>query len=93
MDHIVVIILYEEKVEGFSLGLLQKEVGGVLGRIEIVVFVGVLVTIDAEDIEQGVVEDNQFVLQIGHLQNPTVVEEVETHAHCYIAVLQILDHS
>ena len=93
MDHIVVIILYEEKVEGFSLGLLQKEVGGVLGRIEIVVFVGVLVTIDAEDIEQGVVEDNQFVLQIGHLQNPTVVEEVETHPHRYIAVLQILDHS
>ena len=58
MDHIVVIILHEKEIEGLPLDLLKKEVRCVLGRVEIVVFVCVLVAIDAKDIEQGVVEDN-----------------------------------
>ena len=66
---------------------------GIFRRIEIVVFVGVLIAIDAEDIEQGVIKNNKLILQISHLQNPLVVEKVETHAHRYIAVLQILNHS
>ena len=69
MEQLEVLVPDQQELKGLSFLLIDEEVGGTVDGVKVVVLVGVEVTVDCEYIEHVFVQDDQLVLDVGHLED------------------------
>ena len=74
MKKLIIFILDDQELKRCLFILVDEEMCGFIDGIEVVVFVGIEVAIDREHIEYVLVQEDQLVLEVSYLQDPTVAK-------------------